>query len=340
MEIIFDTSRLPSLYQFKKDVIQLCIDFLKDVIKSSSRPKAKCNQKLKEIETDLYDIFCRWNFNAIEHHEFDVNTFLPTNQFINLEDLAYYARRFNIELNESIVTFPFDQFEKIRQSAIHYTLKNTPIRPIVCSQIQTERLTSMYIGSDIDNDTTKLLSRYYYLGGLNNSLSTPPQVLSLYPSHELFGTPFNTCCTNYCSPFADERVFKSSGSFFEFTDFRDDRVYFANPPFDDQICTKMSIRLLEQLAIRKFSLVVIIPVWDDKQQEKYGLKNFGLPFKSYNDLVQSPYFISEEYLPRDKFPFFNYFYNKYVYISNTHVINLGLPVDIKALIKVWESVKK
>ena len=188
-------------------------------------------------------------------------------------------------------------------------------------------------------DKQSLLSRYYYLGGLNNSLSTPPAVLSLFPSHELFGTPFNTCSPTYCSPFDDEKIFGSSGSFFQFNDFKDDIVYFANPPFDDTFCSTMADRLLDLLSKQLFSLVVIIPVWDKDQQDKHNLKNFGLSFKAYNSLVNSPYFIQEEFLPKNKYPFFNYFYERFVFISNTHMINLGKPVDIKFIKKEWSLIK-
>jgi hypothetical protein len=340
MAIHFDAKRLPGLYEFKKDTIQLCIEFIKEVIKSSSKSKMKCGQKIKDIETDLYDIFCRWNFNAIQSNLFDFETFLPTGPFIMMIDLAYYLRRFQLELHDSLVTFPFDQFELIREKAKRIQVSNETQRPINCSEVQETRLQTIYQGSDFEKDKKNLLQRYYYLGGLNNSLSTPPPVLSLFTSHELFGTPFNTCSPQFCSPFRDEKVFGSSGSFFEFDDFKEDTVYFANPPFDDPFCDTMADRLLSQLSKKKFSLIVIIPVWDNIQQEKHGLKNFGLPFRAYNKLIESPYFLSETFLPKDNYPFFNYFYNRYVYISNTHVINLGIPVDVDLLVKTWTQVKK
>ena len=340
MSIIFDQRRLPGLYQFKHETIQLCVEFIKEVIKSSSKSKMKCGQKIKDIETDLYDIFCRWNFNAIQSNHFDFDTFLPTGPFIMLIDLAYYLRRFHLELHDSLITFPFDQFERIREKARTTVPSHESQRPILCSDIQETRLQSIYKGATYDTDKKNVLSRYYYLGGLNNSLSTPPPVLSLFNSHELFGTPFNTCSKQFCSPFGDERVFGSAGSFFEFDAYQDDVVYFANPPFDDPFCDTMAERLIQQLSKKLFSLIVIIPVWDDKQQEKYGLKNFGMPFRAYNKLVDSPYFLSDTFLPKDQYPFFNYFYNRYVYISNTHVINLGKRVDIDTLVKTWLQVKK
>lgn len=338
MSIQFDLERLDSLYNFKQETIQLCIQFIKNVIKNSYHSKMKSNKKLMEIETDLYDIFCRWNFNCIQKNTFDMDLFLPKDDFIMLVDISYYLRRFHIELSDTLIDFPFHEFNRIREKASKNRSKNQK-RLVYCSPLQNERLISMYQGDNLEVDKSKLLSRYYYLGGLNNSLSTPPEVLSLFPSHELFGTPFNTCSPTYCSPFADESLFGSSGSFFEFTDYRDDIIYYANPPFDDTFCTCMADRLLEQLDIRLFSLIIIIPVWDKDQQSKYNLKNFGLPFDSYNKLVQSKYFIKEKFLNKKNYPFFNYFYKRYIYISNTHIINLGIPVDIDQIITKWASLK-
>jgi len=341
--IHFDCGRLPQLYQFKSDVIELCLQYIKDVIKSSSTPKPKgLHQKLKDIETDLYDIFCRWNFNALQYNTFDVALCLPTHDFIMMDDIAYYVKRFNIILADSMIPFPSETYKRIVQKASlsvpNHSREQTP--PVSCSPKQLQRLQTIYTGSTIDMDVNKLVSRYLYLGGLNNSLSTPPPVLSFYKSHELFGTPLNTCGA-YCSPFQDEKeVFTSHGSFFAFTEYKDDIVYFANPPFDDVFCTKMTDKLLRDLENQLFSLIIIIPVWDTVQQRKHGLKDFGLPFQCYTRLVESRFFQSELFLEKNSYPFYNYFYDKYVTISNTHMINLGKPVDMEALRNVWITCKK
>lgn len=340
--IRFDCSRLPILYEFKSNVIELCLTYIKDVIKSSSNPKPKgLHQKLKEIETDLYDIFCRWNFNALRSTTFDIELFLPTHDFIMMTDIAYYVRRFNIVLEDSIVSFPINEYNTILQKASESATPVTPIKnTVTCSEKQLQRIRSIYTGTSFDTDVQKIISRYMYLGGLNNSLSTPPNVLSLYPSHELFGTPLNTC-GNYCSPFEDEKdVFNSHGSFFTFSNYKEDVIYFANPPFDDVFCTTMTDKLLVDLEKRLFSLIVIIPVWDTLQQQKYGLTDFKLPFECYNRLVNSPYFLSEVFLDKKSYPFYNYFHDKYVMISNTHMINLGKPVDMVALQHSWSNCKK
>ena len=337
--IHFNLQRLPSLYNFKLDVIQLCLSFIREVIKSSSNAKPKgIHSKLGDIETDLYDIFCRWNFNALQNDSFDLDTFLPTGEFVQMVDLAYYLNRFNIKLEDTLIPFPHQEFQRILQRASRSVKDSIPSNP-PCSDLQLSRLRSIYKGNDFDTDVRKLVSRYIYLGGLNNSLSTPPEVLSLFLSHELFGTPLNTCC-EYCSPLKDETVFDSHGSFFSFDQYQDDVVYFANTPFDDSFCTQMTDKLLKDLERKEFSLIVIIPVWDTIQQQKYKLKDFGLPFDAYNRLVTSKFFQSEIFLPKGKYPFFNYFYNKLVYISNTHMLNLGKPVDLEALQKRWLALSK
>lgn len=338
--IHFNLQRLPILHRFKSETIQLCLTFIKEVIKSSSTPKPKnLHQKISDIEQDLYDIFCRWIFNAIHTNTFDHDLFLPTGNFIIKIDIAYYLNRFSILLEDTLVPFPEKEFALIRQRA--FSTPNNPVHESIpqCSLLQLERLQTLYRGTEFDTDMNKLVSRYVYLGGLNNSLSTPPSVLSMQPSHELFGTPLNTC-GKFCSPFMDESIFQSHGSFFQFTDYQDDTVYFANPPFDDVLCTHMAEKLLHDLDTKSFSLVVIIPVWDTIQQQKHNLKDFGMPFNAYNQLVASPHYQEEVFLPKGHYPFFNYFYNKFVYISNTHMINLGKKVDLNALQETWRTCKK
>lgn len=336
MAIQLSLEALPALYQFKKETIALCLEYVRDVLNASHKNKIRgLRHRLNEIETDLYDIFCRWNFVALVHGTLNPVTCLPTDSsFIVLADLYYYLRRFEVDAKDSIVEFPLSKFESILQLA-HNGHKVQPApRSMYPSEAQTRRLRSVYQGNQYQEDVLRLLSRYQYLGGLNNSLSVPHKVMDLVPSHELFGTPLNTH-TSFCSPFADETVFSSKGSFFEFTDFKEDTVYFANPPFDDIFCNDMADRLLQQLAIRPFKLIVIIPVWDTEEQQKRGLKDFHLPFPCYRKLKESPFLLSEHFLEKDKYPFYNYFTQRMVYICNVHLINLGVEVDTNAIMEAW-----
>ena len=333
MAIEFSLQQLPKLYWFKSQTIQLCVRFISEVIRGSHRNRVRQFQtKIKDIEVDLYDLFCRWNFIALVNEEFDLETFLPTKNFIIMKDIDYYLNRFGIKMSDSFVEFPMEEFYEIRSSLQSLS---SP-RSINLSATQRHRLESVYLGSDFENDTSRLLARYQYLGGLNNSLSVPPKILDLVKSHELFGTPLNTH-TSFCSPFDDEKIFSSHGSFFRFEDFQQDTVYFANPPFDDAFCTLVTDRLLQQLGKGVFQLIVIIPVWDTDEQKKYGLKDFGLPFDCYRRLVNSPYFLEDIFLEKEKYPFFNYFSQKNVYISNVHLINLGVKVDTKRIVDEWHQ---
>lgn len=340
MSIQFYPDQLPILYWFKKETIALCVKFVTDVIRSSHLRKVRGFQhRIDEIQVDLYDLFCRWNFISHLKGELDLSSYLPTNtSFIIMNDLSYYLRRFGLTMGDSFVEFPYDKFSEIMEKARSKLVREDPPRPIYLSEAQQKRLQSVYVGNpdEYNINTKRLASRYQYMGGLNNSLSIPPSILDIFPSHELFGTPLNTH-TTFCSPFNDEKVFSSCGSFFEFSDYKEDVVYFANPPFDDVFCSHMATRLLEQLAIRPFHLIVIIPVWDTDEQKKHKLKDFGLPFDGYRRLVNSPYFLEDNYLEKESYPFYNYFTQRNVFISNVHLINLGLKVDTKQLIEQWKT---
>jgi hypothetical protein len=339
MSIRFAHDALPVLYQFKRATIALCVQYVRDVLNASHRRRIHgLQQRINEIETDLYDLFCRWNFVALAHQRYLTDRCLPTDsQFIVLKDLYYYLQRFGVDAQESLVPFPLERFETILRVAHEGSQTHPPPRAMYPSDAQTRRMKSVYRGTEYSADVTKLLARYQYLGGLNNSLSVPPAVLDTFRSHELFGTPLNTH-TSFCSPFADEAVFSSSGSFFQFSAFDADTVYFANPPFDEKFCDDVADRLLEQLAQRVFQLVVIIPVWDTEVQKARGLKDFHLPFMCYRKLVQSPYFLSEHFLDKDAYPFYNYFSQRMVFICNVHLINLGVRVDTEALMKAWKKI--
>ena len=331
MAIQFKLELLPRLYWFKSQTVQLCIKFITAVIRGSHLSRVRQLQsRLKDIEVDLHDLFCRWNFISLVKKQFSLETFLPQGDFIIMKDLEYYLSRFGIKMADSFVEFPYAEFEQIRNNP---GVSSCP-RQLGLSATQLSRLESVYTGLDFESDSKKLLARYQYLGGLNNSLSVPPRILDLFPSHELFGTPLNTH-TRFCSPFQDEAVFSSHNSFFDFNEYREDVVYFANPPFDDAFCTLVADRLLEKLREKPFQLIVIIPVWDSEEQRKHGLKDFGLPFDCYRRLVESEFFLEDLFLEKEKYPFFNYFSQKQVYISNVHLINLGHRVDTQKLLEAW-----
>lgn len=338
-EIQFNLERLPFLYRFKKDVVDLCVSYLVDTGKKQN-VRINADKETRNIG----DVFVRWMFNSIAAGTIDYFYFLPTNEsFIDLIDMEFYIKQRHMK---SCIPFPIEKYRQILIDAKskHISGISIPSAPR-CTKAQIERLASIYQSdSHFDLNVDKILNRYNFMGGLNNSLSTPPAVMYCVNqfgmnSHELFGTPLNTCSPTFCSPFPDEIVFGSSGSFFEFTKYKKNTVYFANPPFDEKICDKMAEKLLVDLERKEFALIIIIPVWDTDQQRKYAKTHktidYGLPFHAYRNLVNSRFFKGEKVLFKETYPFYNYFTNKLAPSSTTHLINLGKAVDLDFLEKTW-----
>ena len=89
------------------------------MIKNSSYSKCKSSKKLKEIETDLYDIFCRWNFNCIQQNTFDFKT-----RIIGATDpFSYSGYIYNSE-GVGIQNIPVKFYSKLKSSST-YTFEST-----------------------------------------------------------------------------------------------------------------------------------------------------------------------------------------------------------------------
>lgn len=348
VQIQFDLKRLPFLYRFKNNVVDLCTEYLVQTAKKNGK-----FIKIDKEKRNFGDVFVRWMFNSIAYNTFDFNFFLPTNEsFIDLTDMDFYMTKLGLK---KCIPFPIEIYREILQKAKEsvYTGFKFTIDVPTCTGIQEKRLKSLYVNeTDFKQNVDKILNRYHFMGGLNNSLSTPPAVMNcvkmLDPpmkSHELFGTPLNTCSPTFCSPFPDEKlVFNSSGSFFDFREYKDDTIYFANPPFDVKICDKMTDRLLEELDKKEFSLIIIIPVWDTEQQKKHAKKyktiDYGEVFEAYRRLVSSRFFKSDTILYKENYPFYNYFTNRLAPSSTTHFINLGKKVNVEYILSVWNDKKQ
>ena len=161
---------------------------------------------------------------------------------------------------------------------------------------------------------------------------------------ELFGTPLNTCSHFYCSPFPDEvTLFSSQGSFFNFHMYTANTVYLANPPFDDCICTKMAMKIshdIEYYNTLSICYIIILPVWDSIQQQLHNLPDYNMTFTAYNLLLNSPYFKLEMYLPKYEYPYYDYNNDSYVYVSHTHIIQLGnYSGDLSGILSKWRDIQ-
>jgi len=212
---------------------------------------------------------------------------------------------------------------------------------------QYERLRQLYRGKPgyFHDAAHDLLERYHFFGGLNGHLAMPPR---LYPESatELFGTPLNTSHP-FCSPFAAEVVLWSSlGSFFDCelkTGF-----YTANPIFDDAVMERMAARLVQQLKAAqergdRIDVLITLPIWDPATQIEMGLENSLTDFVALDRLRSCAFFKQSQTMRKAACPYFDYFSEQYVPVSNTHLILLSnydpSPFSVKLLAEDWSRVR-
>jgi hypothetical protein len=192
------------------------------------------------------------------------------------------------------------------------------IKKIRVTNNQISRLKSLYVGKQFEKDKDMLLTMYDFIGMNTIHLSVPP----IFSGIELFGSPLNTH-NEYCSPFEIDKKFGSLGSFWEFFPERD-TVYLCNPPFDEIIIRRMASRLIEFLNSNvKLVIIVTIPIWDSKSQKQMKIKDYGLDFEGYTMLKASEYCKETDMLDRYKFPYYDYYQEKKIPASYTHLMVLS-----------------
>ncbi len=146
--------------------------------------------------------------------------------------------------------------------------------------------------------------RYASLDVPTMSLAVPPELIELWRIDiELFGSLFNTV-KPYGSAFQDEP--KSIGNFFSpGIILESDKVYLANPPYDEELMKRMSNSLVDSLNKTSDLLIyVVLPVWDQKGRISLGKKAEGV-FEAYNILINSGYVKESEM--RTDVQFYDYY---------------------------------
>lgn len=163
--------------------------------------------------------------------------------------------------------------------------------------------------------------KYHVLGAFTLSLAVQPKFIEdLNIDVELFGSMFNTI-KPFCSLFENEinlNLHKTLGNFFDYE--LEEKIYLANPPFDEDIMERMSTRLINQLEKTKAIVYVVLPVWDIKTRLLLNLKPEG-EFKAYHILINSQFLKKQKVFTNMKF---RDYYN-YVDINPTpiHLIKLS-----------------
>lgn len=282
---------------------------------------------LNAIKRQMTNNFTNWFFNMnIEGKLLD---FIPIDYFSIQDNLDYLFKNKNIkkiyDFDKNKLYFDIKSIKNVVNIIkIKVNIKNKVeyelISGDVCyslltiSRFQYDHLTDLYNGpSDkFDEYLSIILSRYKFLGGMNNHLSIPPEIYSyLGINFELFGTPFNTTRYQYCSPFPDyEKYFGSVGSFFDWK-FKDHCIYGANPPFSANLIEKMSIKFLDILETNSdIQIYLTVPQWE-------------IDFKGLDIIKKTKYCKYIKSLNCNRYPYYDYFREKYVPAINTYIILLS-----------------
>lgn len=170
------------------------------------------------------------------------------------------------------------------------------------------------VDKDIDTLIFCLIIRYDILESYNQQLAVNLEFynylkINYNVNFELFASPLNCFFDNYCSLFYDiEKYFNSQGNF------RNIRLnkgfYVANPPYDEHIMYKMTLKILKRLYKTKFDLsfIIIIPGWTDTE---------------YLELLKkSQYLIDIIKVEKKKAKFFDYYLYKIIYPCDIFIILL------------------
>ena len=193
------------------------------------------------IRTYFKRAFVRWIFNAIRKSKNPFTEVIRASDFVSESDVTYFFEKnanlrvkssliksSSVELDWSWLDAYFQRvhqlsmpraerkLEVFRQEAVVFKYAS---RMHSISLKQYENAKRLYTGdpNELDARVMMLLSRYDACGTTKNHCSVPPQMVKyINAKTELFGSPFNTCTSQYCSPFYDlEKDFGSLGSFFD-----------------------------------------------------------------------------------------------------------------------------
>jgi hypothetical protein len=179
-----------------------------------------------------------------------------------------------------------------------------------------------------------ILYRYSILSAGNQQLAMSSKIKQDFKDDfnidiELFGSCINRYYSNYCSLFYDiEKYFGSLGNFNNIKPIRG--MYFANPPFDEDIMAHtslMMVKWLEEAEQNKKPLgfVMTVPVWDAKTQRKIrkrcNIRNVtDIEKYECRDILHSSKYLYREYVFCKKdFPYYNFTQDRYIYASNTYM---------------------
>lgn len=179
-----------------------------------------------------------------------------------------------------------------------------------------------------------ILYRYSILGADNQQLAMSSNIKQDFKVDfkidiELYGSCINRFYANYCSLFYDiEKYFGSLGDFNDIKPIRG--MYFANPPFDEDMMANTSRKMIEWLEEaeknkKPLGFIMTVPVWDAQMQRKIAkrcnIRNVT-DIEKYDcrDILHASKYLYKEYVFCKKdFPYYNFTQDRYIYASNTYM---------------------
>jgi hypothetical protein len=179
-----------------------------------------------------------------------------------------------------------------------------------------------------------LLYRYSIVDAKNQQLST----ISCFKDNvqeklgvdfEMFGSSLNRFFKTYGSLFYDlEQYFGSVGNFFNIEPIQG--LYIANPPFDDELMTAMTDRLLFLLEKSKKPLgfIITVPVWDSKTFNKMnkichtGDAEKDYSFETRDKIISSKFLHATFVFCKTNFPYYSFTQYKTIPAANTYLFIL------------------
>ena len=337
MSLAEELEKIKRLEKYKKGLFSYIVKYLVTCAEIPPKDAVRIARKS----------FGRWYFDGIRNGK--VIDFTPKEDIVCARDLKYIFQK----VEKDYVPYkPFIfYFYKHKSSSIPeepiVERRNSPETSKMTFQvdkynysisiIQYGRLRDLYIGPPgyLDDSIMMLLIHYGFIGSKNNHLSVPPSLIGGGVT-ELFGSPLNTCTPQYCSPLSVDKRFGSLGSFFDYQ-FRPG-VYLANPPFVADVMTAMSETLLLCLdAVKNVTIYVVIPVWD------VGATLRGVTYEAWDILKESPYLKDHRLLDQFSYPFYDYYNDQYIPVSDTHFILLSndstFQEDLSPFIDKWGAFK-
>jgi hypothetical protein len=347
---IINLNRQNDLENFKKNI------FVDDTGKESTE-NDKINAKqmlnfricltkwLKENVDKKYDwnsAFIRWIFNVKQIHKKYFIIPKKIQELIPKLDIEYIKKKSNSKINLDkkiydfcldIIDIDFNKEKNIYNKAYNRLKKINDDNKLISN-------------NELDSSINDVISMYDSIGSLNSTifLSVPPKIIEYFKFVELFGSPFNFTSNEYYSPLPIDTEFGSKGNMFDVI-FENNKNYLANPPFDEHVIFLMAdkiIRDLKKTDLKNISIVITIPVWDNKTQIDLGLKPYGFGFPALDLLIAFKkdethnYNITHAVLNKNEYKYWSFSEEKYIPASHSHLIVISNnDINVKKVSKKW-----